>query len=667
MSQTKAQAAENPALVSRLTIAAQVCIKDYLRDLTEQEVFENPLTDYEYDSDDNGAVPSPCTPPRSMQRPLPCIDSSSMKKKKDKARSSFRRALKRETVRANQEARVKQVAIKRAQEALKCTLSLDFDMGHDVAVSSPGYIGVRADSLPRRQFTHEELVEEYGMTHFAWNGRTTHLLVDREHRIIGVLLGRPRASQDWDRVCEDARSALEAASRRMSFTPKEKTHRRGSFPAVAHGISYGGGQRAPPGFATNTASSTISSTTTSVRQPPNQPIGATTSTSTWPPQPPNQPIGATSTSTWPPNNIGGDPLNSPSPMAGMSVPHRHGSATPPPVSDILSSTFVDAVANRFGFGDEEQEIRTCLHDYIGAGLSKPFLASQVFHMAFQYRVMKNMFQASNHGSQKLQSMFTDKTLRETQEHCQLVHIFKNPNRERVLLSAIKTQCRVSKNALREMLRDSVIGDSTSTLDDFCHMAANRFKRGGAGFGVGAIERARMSVLRRFTHEHPHLVNVLSLEDERSPTPGPGRSRTSTPRPESRADTPVTDSTEANIARPLKRKRTDGYAGGRPQKGHDYWSAVDSWFKVKLSDWGSNWGTPQWQEYMAATIQWDASQFPPDEQEIVYMSGANNVSTPPSAPGLASNSSNSNGVFSIITASTGRAQGSSMLDLLAELH
>ncbi|KAG6814052.1 hypothetical protein H0H87_008776, partial [Tephrocybe sp. NHM501043] len=356
-------------------------------------------------------------------------------------------------------------------------------------------------------------------------------------------------------------------------------------------------------------------------------------------------------------------------LSGLPAPlalRCHNSVTPPPASDVLSSTFVDGVANRFGFGEEEQEIRNCLHDYvqIGSGLSKPFLASQVFHMAFQYRVMKNMFQASNHGTQKLQSMFNDiylrlednfsltkdqesiirvvvqdhlfhpscvffnlahveveKTLRESQEHCQLVHIFKNPNRERILLSAIKTQCRVSKNALRELLRDSVIGDNTSTLDDFCHVVANRFKRGGAGFGVGVIERARIAILRRFTHENQHLVNVLPLEDERSATPGPTRSRAGTPHPDSRTGTPSTDSTETTT-RPPKRRRTDGYTGGRPQKGHDYWSAVDSWFKAKLLDWGSSWSTPQWQEYINATLQWDATQFAPEEQEIIYMAGAN---------------------------------------------
>ncbi|KAG6851798.1 hypothetical protein H0H87_012205, partial [Tephrocybe sp. NHM501043] len=99
--------------------------------------------------------------------------------------------------------------------------------------------------------------------------------------------------------------------------------------------------------------------------------------------------------------------------------------------------------------------------------------------------------------------------------------------------------------------------------------------------------------RRFTHENQHLVNVLPLEDERSATPGPTRSRAGTPRPDSRTGTPSTDSTETTT-RPPKRRRTDGYTGGRPQKGHDYWSAVDSWFKAKLLDWGSSWSTPQWQ-------------------------------------------------------------------------
>ena len=72
--------------------------------------------------------------------------------------------------------------------------------------------------------------------------RTTHLLLDREHHIIGVLVGRPRNSKDWDSVHDKALAALEAAASKMTFTDKEKTHRRGFFPAIPHGISFGGGQ-----------------------------------------------------------------------------------------------------------------------------------------------------------------------------------------------------------------------------------------------------------------------------------------------------------------------------------------------------------------------------------------------------------------------------------------
>lgn len=47
----------------------------------------------------------------------------------------------------------------------------------------------------------------------------------------------------------------------------------------------------------------------------------------------------------------------------------------------------------------------------------------------------------------------------------------------------------------------------------------------------------------------------------------------------------------------KQKRMDGL-GARHQKGHDYWSAVDIWFRMRTLEWGNQWNTHQWQEYVA---------------------------------------------------------------------
>lgn len=74
--------------------------------------------------------------------------------------------------------------------------------------------------------------------------RNTHLLLDRGHRVIGVLVGQPQGAHDWKAVHDDSLDALQSAAADMRFTEKEgRGGRRGSFPTVAHGLSYGGGQR----------------------------------------------------------------------------------------------------------------------------------------------------------------------------------------------------------------------------------------------------------------------------------------------------------------------------------------------------------------------------------------------------------------------------------------
>ncbi|KAN0111296.1 hypothetical protein V8E52_008671, partial [Russula decolorans] len=71
-------------------------------------------------------------------------------------------------------------------------------------------------------------------------------LLDREHRVIGVLVGRPRESDKWGAVCDDAVATLQTAADDLGFTAKEKGGGRcGHFPTIAHGLSFGGGQQVP--------------------------------------------------------------------------------------------------------------------------------------------------------------------------------------------------------------------------------------------------------------------------------------------------------------------------------------------------------------------------------------------------------------------------------------
>ena len=59
--------------------------------------------------------------------------------------------------------------------------------------------------------------------------------------MIGSLAGRPW--ERWDKVSKGAAGEIRAARKECTFTAKQNDHRRGRFPALAVGISYGGGQK----------------------------------------------------------------------------------------------------------------------------------------------------------------------------------------------------------------------------------------------------------------------------------------------------------------------------------------------------------------------------------------------------------------------------------------
>lgn len=66
-------------------------------------------------------------------------------------------------------------------------------------------------------------------------------ILDNAKRVIGICAGIPEGS-DWGRVNRDASSAIETAHSACMFADADLKHRRGDFPALAVGASFGGGQ-----------------------------------------------------------------------------------------------------------------------------------------------------------------------------------------------------------------------------------------------------------------------------------------------------------------------------------------------------------------------------------------------------------------------------------------
>jgi hypothetical protein len=72
--------------------------------------------------------------------------------------------------------------------------------------------------------------------------RKPHLFLDREGIVIGALARQPK-EESWGAVHDAAFKVLQSTGKKMKYNKKETSNRRGPFPTVAHGISFGGGQQ----------------------------------------------------------------------------------------------------------------------------------------------------------------------------------------------------------------------------------------------------------------------------------------------------------------------------------------------------------------------------------------------------------------------------------------
>ncbi|KAF9039082.1 hypothetical protein BJ165DRAFT_1329838, partial [Panaeolus papilionaceus] len=72
-------------------------------------------------------------------------------------------------------------------------------------------------------------------------------LCDSQNRAFAVLAGQPDTPSNWSPVIDEAVKLLDAARLRCRIDPDELIagHRRGRFPTLRCGMSYGGGQRRP--------------------------------------------------------------------------------------------------------------------------------------------------------------------------------------------------------------------------------------------------------------------------------------------------------------------------------------------------------------------------------------------------------------------------------------
>ena len=135
----------------------------------------------------------------------------------------------------------KQVAQKRAAEALKVPLLVGL-FTSSLPVTKPGWTGVlqppdRSVHWLKDVVPHLSLVD--------WDGKVSRPLVGTDGRVFTLLGGMPQdhGGQTWDEVVGGATAAMRRCNERCSFTPSQLSHRRGDFAVLEHGVSFGGGRK----------------------------------------------------------------------------------------------------------------------------------------------------------------------------------------------------------------------------------------------------------------------------------------------------------------------------------------------------------------------------------------------------------------------------------------
>lgn len=73
--------------------------------------------------------------------------------------------------------------------------------------------------------------------------RKPRALLDKTGRVFTVLAGKPKDIAGWDRVNAQVQEVFDGARASYKLDAKQAFHRRGEYPTISAGISYGGGQK----------------------------------------------------------------------------------------------------------------------------------------------------------------------------------------------------------------------------------------------------------------------------------------------------------------------------------------------------------------------------------------------------------------------------------------
>lgn len=218
------------------------------------DLFEDSVTDYEFsesgsdDEDDQGSSQAHLSTGKGTSEGI-----RKVYKKESQRSRRLRKWL------ASGEDLKPHVLKHRLRTAKANAIRVGYSVASDADATKPGWVAKRPQGLPKDPLSLAELCgEKYGLKLLPWDGRwvatppspcfsvspscrTSHVLLDRDERVVGVLVGQPQ-DRGWRDVCKGAYGALHKAASKVK-PGKSGTcgERRGISVGIAQGISLGPG------------------------------------------------------------------------------------------------------------------------------------------------------------------------------------------------------------------------------------------------------------------------------------------------------------------------------------------------------------------------------------------------------------------------------------------
>ncbi|KAF9494384.1 hypothetical protein BDN71DRAFT_1507666 [Pleurotus eryngii] len=194
----------------------------------------------------------------------------------------------------------------------------------------------------------------------------------------------------------------------------------------------------------------------------------------------------------------------------------------------------------------------------------------------------------------------ERQIKERQTELKCTNIFGSPAREKLFHAKTKRICSSVRNAFRQDLRDSIIGNKKCSLEVFTLATAAKYKCMGIGEAVSKADMIHNALLRDVAYKNRSLLSI----DETSGDEDDGGGEPA----------------------PKKRRHR-----GRVPKSEDFWLRVDAYFTTKLEANGRNLSSPKWKEDINTVLAHDKAMFDVDvETEDRAIRGA--PLTPAPRPG-----------------------------------